>query len=58
MINIEIRYFDIQEYPRYDILSNEISRYSQNIEILPSTTLHTTLHYTLHYTLTHDQLGI
>ena len=37
-INIEIRYFDMEEYPRYDVLSNEISRYSQNIEILPSTT--------------------
>ena len=35
--NIEIRYFDIQEYPQYHILSNEISQYSQNIEILPST---------------------
>ena len=38
-INIEIRYFDIKKFPRYNILSNEISRYFQNIEILPSTTL-------------------
>ena len=37
-INIEMRYFDIEKFPRYDILSNEISRYFQNIEILPSTT--------------------
>ena len=26
-INIGIRYFDIKEYPRYDILSNEILQY-------------------------------
>ena len=44
-INIKIRYFDIQEYPRYDILFNEISQYSQNIELLPSTTyLHMDIH--------------
>ena len=36
-INIEIRYFDIKKFPRYNILSNKISRYFQNIEILPST---------------------
>ena len=36
-INIEIQYLDIQECPWYNILFNEISRYSQNIEILPST---------------------
>ena len=32
-----MRYFDIEKFPRYDILSNEISRYFQNIEILLST---------------------
>ena len=37
-INIEIQYFNIKKFPRYNILSNEISRYFQNIEILPSTT--------------------
>ena len=31
-----MRYFDIEKFPRYDILSNEILRYFQNIEILPS----------------------
>ena len=35
---MEARYFDIKKFPRYDVLSNKISRYFQNIEILPSTT--------------------
>ena len=34
-----MRSFDIEKFPRYDLLSNEISRYFQNIEVLPSTNL-------------------
>ena len=37
MINIEIRYFDIQEYPRYDICCP--IKYHDIPKILPSTTV-------------------
>ena len=33
---IEIRCFDIKKSPQYDILSNKISQYFQNVEILHS----------------------
>ena len=40
-----MRYFNIEKFPQYDISSNKISRYFQNIEILPSTRAHCYCNY-------------